>query len=813
MDSIRQDLAFAFRQIRRSPGFALTVILTLGLGVGANTAIFSVVNGVLLEPLPYAQPDRLVRGFTRFDNLGFEKFWFSWGQYNLLREQNNAYEDLAVYGHTQSINVSGTDRPLQIQGAAITHTLLPTLGVAPVLGRNFTEQEDQLNSEPVAILGHSVWERLFGGRADIVGTSVELNGTSRQIVGVMPEGFVLPTEFGNPEPAAVWIPLARQHSIQPGSGNQNFNLVGRLSDGATVERADQNIKQVFQHIHETAGWPETINGFALPLKETVVGDVRLALLVLLGAVGFVLLIACANVANLMLARSESRGREIAVRVALGAKRGRLLRQLLTEATVLSLCGGAVALGLAHFGVKALLAVDPTSVPRASGIAVDPTVLGFTFILSIVTGLLFGLVPAIHATKPDLQETLKEGDRGTTVGASRLALRRALAVSEIALSLLLAVGAGLMMKSFWTLRAVDPGLDPESVLAFNTSLPAATYSDAQQVTSFYERLLDGVGELPGVQSVALVNQLPIGGSNFDWSFQIEGRQNQPDQQTPNADYNVVSYDYLPTMRMSLLRGRGLSEFDRDSANPAVVINETMAAMFWEGEDAIGKRISLFGPPVWHEVVGILRDVKSRGLAVQPRPEMYLEQRQMRVLGANFRNFSVVVRTVGDPRALVDPIRTVFRGLDPTIPFAQVQTIDEMIAGSLAQERFSMLLLSVFAVVALALAAVGIYGVMAYTVAQRTHEIGVRMALGADQRRVRRLIVRQGMRVAVVGLGLGVALALVLTRVLESLLFGVSTTDALIFIAVPAVLTGVALLSNWIPALQASSGDPLRALRNE
>ncbi len=550
----------------------------------------------------------------------------------------------------------------------------------------------------------------------------------------------------------------------------------------------------------------------LSLRETVVGDVRLALFVLLATVGFVLLIACANVGNLMLARSEVRGREIAVRVALGAGRGRLVRQLLTESVLYSLLGGGVAVLLAHFGVKGLIAIDPSSVPRADAISTDLSVLGFTGALALVTGLAFGLIPATRAGGTALHDTLKEGTRGSTT-RGRLRVGRVLATVEVALAFVLAIGAGLLIQSFRKLRTIDSGLDARNVLTLSTLVPSATYPDDQQVARFYEQLEQRARALPGVQRAGLVSELPIGGSNYDWTFRIEGRDVPQGQSGPNADYSVVSREYFQAIGIPLLRGRSFTEFDRDSANPVVVINQTMAEQLWPNEDPIGKRISLFGPPVWHTIVGIMGDVHSRGLGQPPRAEMYLDHRQMSALGSSFRSLSLVLQTTSDPMGLVGPIRNLFRELDPKVPFGQVQTVETIVAGSLSQERFSMLLLGVFAALALSLAAIGIYGVMSYSVAHRAQEIGIRMALGADRTKVRKLIVRQGMQTAAIGLAVGLVLAVLLTRGMQSLLYQVTATDPLTYVAVGIVLFGVSWVSNFVPALRASRGDPMLALRSE
>jgi putative ABC transport system permease protein len=813
MGSLWQDLRYSVRTLLRSPVFSSVAILTVGLGVGANTAIFSVVYGVMLTPLPYHDPDRLVRAYTRFESLGFDRFWLSWGEYAILRERNDAFSELGAYGHTGSWNLSGDGTSEQIQGAAISASLLTTLGVDPIVGRNFSTEEDLPNGEAVVLIGYGLWQRLQGGADDVIGRTLELNGRTRRIVGVLPPNFRLPTEFRSDAPSEAWIPLALDPTDRQSLGGHNYNVVGRLARDATMDRADANVKSMATFVRENFNFPEGFSGLALPLTGEVVGDVRLALMVLLGAVGFVLLIACANVANLMLARAESRQREMALRVALGAGRGRLLKQLLTESVLLSLVGGVLAVGLAAWGVHALLAVDPTSIPRANAVGLSMPVLGFTVVLSLLTGLLFGVIPALHATSPNLQMTLREGDRGTTVGSGRHRVRRALAISEVALALLLAVGAGLLIKSFWRLRGVDPGLDPHNVLTMNTFLPSATYGDSTAVSQFYQRVLDETRTLPGVEAVGLTTRLPVDGAIFDWSFQIEGQPVAPGEAGPNADYYVVSEDYFRAMGIPVQRGATFTTFPGAQTLPTVVINETMAARFWPGEDPIGKRISLLGPPSWHQIIGIVRDVKSRGLTAETRPEMYLEQRNFRSLGPNFRDLNLVVRNTADPLAIAGAVRGIFRTLDPAIPIARLQTVEQIVSNSLSAQRFSMMLLSIFAAVALALAAVGIYGVMSYTVAQRAHEIGIRLALGADRSAVRRLIVKQGMGLAVVGLGLGAVLAIAFTRVIDTMLFGVSAVDPVTFVGVAGLMGMVAFAANYIPALRASRGDPIVALRTE
>jgi putative ABC transport system permease protein len=813
MSNLLQDLRYAMRTLLRAPVFTAVAVLTLGLGVGANTAIFSVVYGVLLRPLPYQQPERLVRAFTEFDALGFSQFWFSWPEYNFLRQRNEAFEALGAYGHTRSVNLSGGEVPEQVRAASMTGSLLPTLGVQPVLGRNFLPEETQPNAEPVVLLSHGTWQRMLGGDPNAVGQTIEVNGTSFRIVGVLPGAFRLPTEFSSLRPAEIWTALTLDPASTQGIGGHNYNVVGRLRAGLEVGAADQNVKAVTAYVREEFGFPEGFSGTAVGLHEHVVGDVRPALIVLLGTVGFVLLIACANAANLMLARAEVRHREMAVRAALGAGRRRLISQLFTEATVLSVGGAIVAIGLAMVGVRALLTVDPSSVPRADVVSINVPVLGFTAALALVTGLLFGMVPALQLSRTNLQASLREGDRGATVGGGRLRLRQGLAVAEIALALLLAIGAGLTIKSFRYLRSQDPGVNPSSVLAVGMFLPPARYDGVQPVSAFAEQLLDRVRGLPGVTAAGFANLLPFGENTFDWSFQIEGQPVPQGESSPNADYRIVSPDYFRTMGMTTVRGETFSDLHRDTTRLAMVISETMASRFWPNQDPIGQRISLFGPETWHEVIGIVGDVRSRGLGQEPRPEMFMDYRQYGMLAGPVRNLNVVARTGTEPLAALSAVRAAVREMDPSVPLSQAETLEGMIADTLAQERFSMLLLSMFAGLSLVLAAVGIYGVMSYSVAQRTHEIGIRMALGADGSAVRRLIVVQGMQLTAIGLAIGLILAFILTRLLAALLYGVSTTDAATFATVSVVLAGVALASNYLPALRASRGDPVVALRNE
>jgi putative ABC transport system permease protein len=801
MRSLLQDVRYAVRRLLKSPGFALVAVGALALGIGANTAIFSVVNSVLLRPLPYPQPEQLVQLWESRPRMNMPRTEVAPHEFLAWAERSESFRQLAANDLTE-YNLTGRGEPERVTGALVTAGYFPLFGVNPALGRTFLAQEDQPGGNNVVVLGYELWRSRFNSDPSVVGQSVSLDGVPCAVVGVMPRGFRLP------DGAGLARPIAFTAEDRAKVGSHFLNVYGRLKDGATLAQAEGEMTAVAGRVEQDFGDANVGHRVVLvPLHEQVVGGARTALLILLGAVGLVLLIACANVANLLLARAAARRREVAVRAALGASRWRIVRQLLAESVLLSSLGGAAGLLLAVWGVDLLVSLDPTGVQRAGEVTLDWRVLGFTLGLSVLTGLLFGLAPALQASKADFVESLKEGGRSAQ-GLGRSRLRGALVVSEVALTLVLLVGAGLLVKSFRQLLAVEPGLDPRHVLTLEVSLPQAKYAERQQISSFYERLIEQAAALPGVEAAGAVSILPLAGNDNSNFVQIEGRPPLPPGQALRAGRRNVSADYFRALGIPLKRGRAFTASDAKDAPPVVVINEAMARSFFAGEDAVGKRIRTGDKSPWVEVVGVVGDVRHRGLDVETRPEMFFPHLQ-----TPSRQMTLVARASGDPEALAAPLRERVRELDRDQPVGNVKTMETWVSESVASRRFSVLLLGVFAAVAAGLAALGLYGVVSYSVAQRTHEIGLRVALGARPGDVLRLVIRQGMTLTLLGTAVGLLAALALTRVMSGLLFGVGATDPATFVAVPLLLMTVALVACYLPARRATKVDPMVALRHE
>ncbi len=805
MGTLWQDLRYGIRTLLRRPGFTLIAVLALMLGIGANSAIFSVVNGVLLRPLPYADPERLVQVWEYRPRQGMNQIEVSSAEFAAWRDQNRVFEQIAAIDHAD-YNLTGNDEPQRISGARVSASYFPLLGVKPALGRTFLPEEDQPDHNSVVVLSYGIWQGRFGSDPNILGKSVTLNGTACTVIGIMPRGFQLPHDAG------LARPIAFTSAEQTTSGNHYLEVIARLKPGVTIKEAAGEMSAIAGRLEQT--FPNTNVGHGVvlvPLHEQVVGEVRPALLVLLGAVGFVLLIACANVANLLLARSAARRKEIAIRTALGASRARIIRQLLTESLFLAVLGGAAGLLLAMWGVDLLIRLIANSIPRANEISLDGRVLGFTLLISLMTGLLFGLLPALQTSRPDLTESLKEGGRDSAESFRRNRARSLLVVCEVALTLVLLIGAGLLIKSFLRLRDVNPGFNPAGTLTLELSLPASKYSDGAQIAGFYQQLLPRVEALPGVQAAGAVSVLPLSGNDESNFVGIEGHQPLPPGQALRAGRRIVNPDYFRAMGIPLKRGRPFTQADTRETERVMIINETMAHRFFApDEDPLGKRIRTGGgSSPWLSVVGVVGDVRHGGLDRDARPEMYFPYLQ-----APSRSMALVVRAAaGDPLKLAGPVRGQVLSLDKDQPIGNVMSLEQLLAESVAPRRFSMLLLGLFAAVAMILAAVGIYGVMSYSVAQRTREIGIRMALGAQAADVLRMVVGQGMVLAVIGLGVGLATALAVTRVMSSLLFEVSATDPLTFAGVSILLAVAALLACYIPARRATKVEPVVALRYE
>jgi predicted permease len=809
-ETLLQDLRCGARALRKSPGFTAIAVLTLALGIGANTAIFSVVNAILLHPLAYQDADRLVTILNDPNAPVSAANYIDW------REQSDSFEAMGSAEYW-SPNLTGVDQPENIRGHKITYDLFPLLGAQPLLGRLFTEQDDRAGSEHEVILSYRLWQRRFSGDRSEIGKVIRLNGEAYTVVGVMPRDFQFAPFWATH--AELWVPIAFGDRVHNRAGN-SLRVFGRLKPGTTLAQARAEITTITARLEQQ--YPGTNqNVVVTPLKEQVVGKVEAPLLVLLGAVGFVLLMACANVAHMLLARAASRQKETAVRAALGAGRTRVLRQFLTENLLLAGMGGAVGLLLAFWGTRALVALSPESIPRVETVTLDGWVALFLFAITVLTSIAFGLAPALQASAVNLSDTLKETGRGGSDGKQRNRLRSFLVVSEFALALLLLIGAGLMVRSFFALQSVDQGFNPHNVLSMVVSVAGSSEAALGNREIFYRQLLEGVRALPGVESAAGINHLPLAGDLWGWPFLIEGRPKPRPGDSPGGVYRIATPGYFRTMQIPLLRGRDIAEADTETAPGVVLINEKAARSYWPGEDPIGKRISFDADtsdmPTWLTIVGIVNDVKQGDWAAKPDEEVYLAAFQNRqFLGAPETHSSyitLVVRTAGAPAALTQALKDTVWSFDRNLPISQVVTMDGVVADANAQPRFEMLLLGIFAAVALLLAAVGIYGVMSYAVSRRTHEIGIRVSLGASRTDVVLLVARQGMVLALIGSLVGIVGALGLSRLMKSLLYGVKPIDPLVFGGVSILLMMVAMAASYLPVRRAMRVDPMVALRYE
>ena len=807
-----QDLRYSFRLLLKRPGFTIVAVLALALGIGANTAIFSVVNAILLRPLAYQDPEQLVMLNHDYPKINLKASVSAPG-YAHYRDNAKSFASLAALTGG-NFNLTDNGEPERVNGGMISQNFFGTLGVTAAQGRLFTPEEDQPGRNKVVILNHAFWQRRYASNPGILNQTITLNGESYTVVGIMPPSFQFGRETGRL--FDLWTPIAFTPE------QLNFNrltneflvVIGRLKAGTTITQAQAeldtiatNLRAQYMQGADRTNWGLTTQLFS----ELVVGDMRQPLLMLLAAVSLVLLIACANVANLLLARAADRQKEITIRSALGANRWRVIRQLLTESIVLSLLGGMVGLGLAALGVQALLKLAETQIPRANEIGLDARVLAFTVGVSLLTGILFGLVPAWQVSKTNLAETLKEGGR-SSAHLARGWVRGTLVVLEMALALMLLIGAGLLIRSFWQLQKVSPGFVPQNLLTMNLSLPANKYKEAPQRVQFYQQALQQIRALPGVQAAGATSVLPMSGNNSSGSFSIEGRQIPPNQSMPHGDRWAATTDYFAAMKIPLVRGRYFD--DRDTADSALVaiIDETMARKYWPDEDPMGKRISFErdeqGNPRWREIIGLVGHAKQRNLEGDSRVQYYLPYAQRAI-----PSMDLAIRTNGEPTSFAGAVRNVIRGLDKDLPIFRVTVMEELVADSMAQRRFAMTLLVIFAGVALVLAAVGLYGVMSYSVTQRSHEIGIRMALGAQGSDVVKMVVRQGIGLALVGVAIGLAGAFALTRLMATLLFGVKASDPLTFASIAVLLTLIALLACFVPARRATKVDPMIALRYE
>jgi putative ABC transport system permease protein len=803
MKTLWQDARYGLRMLLKKPGFTLTAVITLALGIGATSTIFSFVNGILLRPLPYQDSERLVSLDETAPKRGITSMGVSFPNFLDWREQNRAFTGVAAYGGGDDYTLTGDGEPEELSGASVSYNTFEVLGVAPILGRTFTADEDRPKNDLVVILSHELWERRFAANTDIIGRKITLNNRSSTVIGVMPPGFKFP------EVDDLWVPLALDTTMWT-RNDHGLSAVARLKPGVTLEQAQSDITAVARRIEEQN--PVTNEGMGvnlIPLREGLAGDYRKALLILMGVVGLVLLIACVNVANLLLSRASARAKEIAIRTALGAGRWRVFRQLLTESVVLGLVGGALGLTLAFWGLDLLLAAIPIDLPFWMKFNLDGRVLGFTIGVTLLTGLIFGAAPSLQASKVDLNESLKDGGRGAS-GVGRHRMLRSLVVAEVALSLVLLIGAGLMTRSFMRLQHTNTGLNPENLLTLRVNLPGAKYDTPGKRHAFYKELLERIGAAPGVEAAGAVSNLPLGGNNWGRSLTVEGFPVLPVGQAPAINHCVITPNYFRAMGVPILMGRDFTDADARDSIKVTIIDERLAREYWPNESPLGKRVR-FGPPEdnepWHMIVGVVGAVKHESLRLTRRKTVYLPHTQIAI-----DDMALAVRAA-NPENLTPVIKRQVKAMDPDLPIINVRTMTEVISRSVWQPRLYAILFGVFAAVALALASIGIYGVMAYSVSERTHEIGVRLALGAQRRDVLKLIVARGMTLTMIGAGIGLGSALTLTRLMQTLLFEVSATDPLTFAGLAALLSVVAMLACYLPARRATKVDPMIALRCE
>jgi putative ABC transport system permease protein len=810
MDTLLKDIRYGMRMLRKNPGLTFVAVISLALGIGANTAIFSVVNAILLKALPYNDPDRIVLAWGNVPAEGKNRSQVSATDVDDWRNQNTVFEEITTYGSFQPVMI-GSGEPERIPAMQVGDGYFKVMKGEPVLGRVFTPEEQEPGKDQVIVLSYGLWQQRFGGDPNIVGKTVLLSSRPYTIVGVMPANFrPLPATLVAAN-AQYYRPVAEPHDEEERS-SRHLRAIARLKPGVTLEQAQSEMNVIAGRLEQEN--PSDNTGYAVrltTLTEDTVGDLRPILLLLLGAVAFVLLIACANVGNLLLSRSAARQKETAIRAALGAARTRLIRQFLTESILLSLIGGSFGLLLALWGTSLIESLGSRVTPLLSGITIDYRVLGFTVVISLLTGIIFGLVPALQISKPDLNESLKEGGRNSGASSSRAFVRGALVVSEVAMALVLLICAGLLIKSVMRLRDVNPGFNPENMLTMNVNLPGVKYPEPQMWVAFYNQIIERIEALPGVQSAGITSVLPLS-DNFDGRGVVVEDRPKPRGEEISADLYIVTPSYLRTMAIPLMRGRPLAEQDTQNQPMAALINETMAEELWPGEDPLGKRIKFPGsernPQPWRTIVGVVSDVKQYGLDKKEPMQIYLPEAQF---PGSF--MTLVVRTSADPKSMIAAIKNEILALDPDQAVYGILTMEQLLAESISLRQFSMMLLIIFASLALTLAAVGIYGVISYSVTQRTHEIGIRMALGASRRDILKLVINNGMTLALAGIAIGVGASLALTRLMASLLYGVSATDVTTFVSITVILLGVALVASFVPARRATKVDPMVALRYE
>ncbi len=813
MNALLQNIRYSVRTLLKAPSFTIVAVLTLALGIGANAAIFSVVYGVLIKPLPFPDQDRIARVFVEFLGQDIPKSTVSPPEFFEFKGRNRVFDEFAAYSEWK-MNLTGVADPERLPVTYTTASLWRILGVPTELGRTFTNEEDGKGHDTVVILSHNLWRKRFGSDPEIVGKVLTLSGQPFEVIGVMPEKFHFPSKE-----TQLWVPFGFDPADPGERGAHYLSVLARLKPGISVPRAQGELSSIARQIqaeNQKDGFYPASSGFGalvVPLKEEIVGEIRPALFVLLGAVGFVLLIACANVANLFFVRSDARQREMGVRAALGASRGQVLGQLLTESVVLGLAGAVGGMTLAFWSVRLVLALNPPNIPRLDETSVlAPWVVVFTLLLALLTSVLFGILPALQISRVSFHEALKEGSRGTSRRAG-LYLRRFLVASEVGLALVLLIGAGLLIRSFLSLQKVNLGFQPDHLLTVQITPPRAKYPNPEALVVFYDQLRQRTQGLPGVQSAAFVSQVPLGDSTWSGNFEIEGRPLGPNDVPPEVNWRAISPGYLETVRIPVIRGRGFTAQDGfvvATTSSLALIDQAMAQHYFPHENPIGKRLilgSAKGADIdtrWLTIIGIVGNAKQEGPGVDERELVYVNY-------VEHMPMTLVVRTAIDPERLASPIRATLQALDPDVPTSQLMTMDQRVRDSMSRPRFNLALLCALAVIALLLAVIGIYGVLSYMVQQQSHQIGIRMALGADSGKVRAMIVGQGMKLTALGLGLGIVAAFALTRLMSSLLFGVRSNDLATFIGVPLLLALVALAASYLPARRATRVAPAVALR--
>src|SRR5271156_157218 len=819
IETFVQDIRYGMRTLRKNPAFAVIAALTLALGIGASASVFSVVNAILLKPLPYPQAERIVIPWLVSPpgvNIGSE--YFPWGQiqFRFLTHDDHPFKELGAF-QNDSFNLTGSGEPALLDGFRTSAGFFPALGVSPMFGRTYTDDEDQPGHEHVVVLSYRLWQERFGGDRNVLGRSIELNGYPYAIIGVMPVDFAfpraeeMPVSFNFPRRPQLWVPLAIAPT--PVAGPSELAVIGRLKPELTIEQAQAQMNVITKRA-ETIDprWKGWSNTRLTPLEKQVVGDSQRPLLLILGSVGIVLLIACSNVANLLLTRSFGRRREFTLRAALGAGRARLVRQLLTESLVLALAGGLLGIWFAVAGVRFLKAFGPANIPRLQEVSLDTHVFAFAAAISLFTGIFFGLAPALEAARKNIFESLREGGQRAGAGSAHPRLRNALLVSQVALALVLVISAGLLVRTFYHMLSVDPGFRPAQVFTFQLSLPALKYPDQARIVPVYTRVLENLRGVSGVESAGIAETLPMGGEGESTVIKIPDHPATNDKSLPFANYTIVSPGYFSAVGASILRGRAIAETDTGDSMPVAIVNSAMAKLYWPGEDALGKRVALGSPryPTF-TIVGIVADIKHFSMREDPAPEMYVAYTQKQ--WPSMLTMNVAVRTKADLSSMTAGVREAIHSADPDLPIAKLAPLTILVDDSMTEPRFAMLLLTSFGGLALLLATIGMYGVISYSVAQRTQEIGIRMALGAARGNVFGMVLAQGARLAGLGIVIGLAAACAVTRLMASFLYGVQPTDPITFVAVSGLLVGVALLACYLPARRATRVDPIIALRYE